>query len=657
MKRTALIVIVILSAGKIYSQAPLAKPGIVNETWSDKPVLHTIDKKFETESAVILSDIRRIEYIDDTKGDVISYKTLHKIIHVNDDKGIEAFNKIYLPVSDNADLTDIKARTILPGGKVIELDKSNIKDLKEDDRQYKIFAMDGLVKGCEVEYYYTYNKETSFFGREIMQTHIPVLMAQLEIIAPERLGFDVKIFNNDGKGTDTVINEKRVLTVTMQDLTGADDEKYSNYTANMARVEFKLSYNALKSKTERLFTWDELARRVYQNYTVSTPKELKKTEDLVSDNKWAKLLTETEKIAAVENYIKKNIGTREDISGDDAENIEKILRNKFASHRGIIRLFAAVYSKLGIDIQFVLTGDRSEFSLDKNFENWNNCENSLIYFSSQKKYLAPTESSLRYPWIEPNWGNTYGLFCKGTTIGTFTTAIAEIKPVLLEDYTQSSDDIDAKIELNTSADTLLINTRQLYRGYSAGFYRAVFNYSSEEDQKKYLKEFVKFGTNSENIVSTKLENKDFESYTENKPFVLNASVKASELVEKAGSKVLVKIGEIIGPQVEMYQEKPRQFPMELPYAHTLKRKIEFTIPAGYSVKNLNELSIKDTYEESGQLTMGFVSSYKQEGNKITVEIVEEYRKTFYPLSQYEDFKKIINASADFNKIVLVLDKK
>src|SRR5450432_3727514 len=66
MKRTALIVIVILSAGKIYSQAPLAKPGIVNETWSDKPVLHTIDKKFETESAVILSDIRRIEYIDDT---------------------------------------------------------------------------------------------------------------------------------------------------------------------------------------------------------------------------------------------------------------------------------------------------------------------------------------------------------------------------------------------------------------------------------------------------------------------------------------------------------------------------------------------------------------------------------------------------------------
>ncbi len=37
--------------------------------------------------------------------------------------------------------------------------------------------------------------------------------------------------------------------------------------------------------------------------------------------------------------------------------------------------------------------------------------------------------------------------------------------------------------------------------------------------------------------------------------------------------------------------------------------------------------------------------------------MEEYRRVSYPLSQYEDFKKVINASADFNKVVLVLQKK
>jgi hypothetical protein len=36
--------------------------------------------------------------------------------------------------------------------------------------------------------------------------------------------------------------------------------------------------------------------------------------------------------------------------------------------------------------------------------------------------------------------------------------------------------------------------------------------------------------------------------------------------------------------------------------------------------------------------------------------MEQYRRIIYPLAEYEDFKKVINASADFNKIVLVLEK-
>jgi hypothetical protein len=654
MKTLTLFTCAVFTLGNVFSQS---LPAIDKEIWNDKPTIHAIDKKFNNESAIILSDTRRIEFIDDAQANVQAYKTLHKIIHVIDDKGIEAFNKVYLPVTDNEDLVDIKARTILPNGKIIELDKKNIKDLQEDDRVYKIFALDGLEKGCEIEYYYTFKRGGNFFGSEIMQVKIPVIKASFSIVSPERLLFDAKIFNSAAKPMDTVLNSKKYINVTMQDLASAEDEKYATYTANLARVDFKLSYNAANSTNVRLFTWNELARRLYEMYARYSEKELKKVDNLISDNKWNKLATEKEKITAVENYLKKNIATREDVDSEDAQNFELILKKKIASFKGIMRLYGAVYSKLGIGMQYVLTGNRAEFAIDKNFENWNNCENYLLYFPSQKKYLAPTKAELRYPWIEPYWGNTYGLFCKSTTIGNFTTAIAEVMPVLLEDYVHSSNDIEAKVELNSSADTLLINIRQLYRGYAAGGYRAVFNFSSAEQQQQYLKEFVKFGTNSENIVSTRLENLDFESYSDNKPFVLNASVKASELIEKAGNKLLVKIGDLIGPQVEMYQEKPRQFPMEIPYPHTLGRKIEFVIPEGYVVKNLNELIINETYRENDQTTMGFVSGYKQVGNTIVIEIAEEYKKTFYPLAQYEAFKKIINAAADFNKIVLLLEKK
>jgi hypothetical protein len=129
------------------------------------------------------------------------------------------------------------------------------------------------------------------------------------------------------------------------------------------------------------------------------------------------------------------------------------------------------------------------------------------------------------------------------------------------------------------------------------------------------------------------------------------------LIEKAGNKLLVKIGMAIGPQAEMYQEKPRQEPINIEFGHVEERKIEFIIPAGYTISNVSDLKMDQTFKDNGELTMGFVSDYEIKGNILSIHIMEEYRKTFYPLSQFDQFRKIINTSSDFNKVVLVLEKK
>jgi hypothetical protein len=658
MKKLLIVLFLPALAPIAYGQAK-TNPNVLLEEWSKQPALHKIDGKYSKESAIVLLDKRRMEFVDEGKNDLAVYRTLHKIIHVNDDKGIETFNRVYLGVSDNADIVDIRARTILPDGKIIEIDKANIKDLKEEDgNMYKIFAMDGLEKGCEVEFYYTYKREASFFGRETVQGPFPVLDAQLQILTPERLVFDMKGYNCKVEPTDTVIGEKRWVFAGLKDIIGAEEEKYAASGANLGRIEYKLSHNTAVNSEVRLFTWNELAKRAFTLYTSYSEKEIKKTEAFVKDNKWAGLAAEKQKIVAVENYIKKNIATREDISSDDAENLEMILKNRLASHRGIIRLYGAIFRMLGIDHQFVLAGDRNESTIDKSFENWNVPDNTLIFFPATGKFMAPTLLETRYPWINPFWGGADGIFLKGTTIGNFTTAIAEIKLVPLEDFSESINSIDSKVHLNPGDDTLMVDMRQCYAGYSGSSYRADFTLASAEDRKAIIKQMVKFGTNnSENTVFSETSNVDFESYSDNKPFTLHAIVKANELVESAGSKILVKVGELIGPQSEMYQEKPRQFPIQLPFPHTLERNIAFTLPDGYAVKNLDDLVIHDVYTESGDTTMGFTSTYKLEGNVVNIHVMEEYRRVSYPLSQYEDFKKIINASADFNKVVLVLQKK
>ncbi len=281
----------------------------------------------------------------------------------------------------------------------------------------------------------------------------------------------------------------------------------------------------------------------------------------------------------------------------------------------------------------------------------------LLYFPGTKKFLAPTLLQDRYPSINPYWGGADALFCKGTTIGSFSTAIAEIKNVPLEDYTQTYDNIESKARLNPGNDTLLIDMRQFYAGYSAAPYRTNFTLGSADDQKEMLKSMVKFGTNSENIVTSDLQNQDFESYSDNKPFILHAVVKSTELLENAGNKLLIKVGEFIGPQEEMYQEKPRQLPVQLAFPHALDRKIDFVIPDGYTVKNIGDLAINRTMADHGDTLACFISSYKLEGNTIKISVQEHYLRISYPLSQFEEFKKVINASADFNKIVLVLEKK
>ncbi len=614
MKKFLIILILPVLAHTAYGQAK-SNPNLLLEEWNKQPALHKIDSKYSKESAVILLDKRRMEYVDEGKNELAVYRTLHKIIHVNDDKGIESFNRVYLGVSDNTDIVDIRARTILPGGKIIELDKANIKDMKEEDgNMYKIFAMEGLEKGCEVEYYYTFKREASFFGRETLQGSFPILDAQVQILTPQRLVFDVKGYNCSLTPTDTVIGEKRWLSAGLSDVNGAEEEKYAASDANMKRLEYKLSHNTAVNSEVRLFTWNELAKRAFTIYTTYSEKEIKKTEAFIKSNKWADASTDKQKIVDVENYIKKNIATREDINSDDAENLEMILKNRLASHRGIIRLYGAIFQMLGIDHQFVLAGDRSESTIDKNFENWNVPDNTLIFFPKTGKFMAPTLLETRYPWINPYWAGADGIFLKGTTIGNFTTAIAEIKPIPLEDFSQSFNSIESKVSLNPGNDTLLVDMRQCYGGYSGSSYRADFTLATAEDRKAIIKQMVRFGTNnSENTVYSETSNSDFESYSDNKPFTLHAIVRANEMVERAGSKILVKVGELIGPQSEMYQEKPRQFPVQLPFPHTLERNITFTLPDGYAVKNLDDLIIHDTYTESGDTTMGFNSSYTIQG--------------------------------------------
>jgi hypothetical protein len=60
---------------------------------------------------------------------------------------------------------------------------------------------------------------------------------------------------------------------------------------------------------------------------------------------------------------------------------------------------------------------------------------------------------------------------------------------------------------------------------------------------------------------------------------------------------------------------------------------------------------------NGQVSCCFTSDYEVTGNQLVIYSTEYYSELTYPVEDFEDFRMVINAAADFNKKTILLSKK
>lgn len=625
--------------------------------WAEKPVLHKVPANFKDESAVYLMDRRIFHYKFENK-EISQYNYVYRLVKVQDDKGIEMFNRVYLPVYDNTIISDIKARVINAAGKVIDVPENKIKEEEEDGRRYKIFAMEGVDKGAEVEYSYTLKKTPSFFGSEIFQNEsVPYAQARILIITPDHLQFTAKGFNGFKVMPDSIVNGERLLPAYSENIPELDNEKYALRDRFLQRVDYKFSYNLANSADVEVNTWKELCKKIYPNLTAITEKEKKALAKFMAGLQIPADANEETTIELLEDYMKSNVNIDDKLVSEGADNIESIIKTGNANNYGADRLFIAMLETKGIKYQVVYPSVRDQLPLDEDIANWNRVEETLIYFPGTGKFVQPSGEIYRYPYAAPYWVGTKGLFLKGLSIGDVKTAVGKFDSIPMEPFSESAQNMEVTAKLDASGDSLIIDCKQILKGYAATSYRPIWKYLPKDKQDEAVKGIINSIAKSENIQNIKTENTRLIDTWDNKPLNISSTIHTAEPLERAGNKLLFKIGELIGPQEQMYQEKPRQLPIELDYAHILHRTLRFEIPAGYSIKNPNDLKIDIQHKENGELTMGFVSTYTIKDNILDIDVMETYARQRYPLEQFETFKKVINAAADFNKVVLVLEKK
>lgn len=626
--------------------------------WDPKPAMHKIPAAFSKESAVIIESDVNLEYRSELN-DVNIYRSIHRIVKVMDDKGIEAFNTFTIPMSNGKTIEFIKARTILPNGKIIEIGKDKVKEIKNEEGvpQY-MFAMEGVEKNAEIEIQYTEKKPLAFFGAELFQFSIPVLHAAFSMSTPQRMIFQVKGYNGFGSAKDSLIDGTRYYETSRSSIPALHSEPYSDMDANQMRVEYKLCYMPEQNPDVRMLTWQDLAKQLYKGYYDFSSKEKhavqKYLEQLqVNDND-----AEIDKIHKIEDGIKSNIVFNKDLEGDAAKDIDKVITNKTANEEGYARLFTACFTLAGVKHEFGVSSNRFEHPLDEDFENWNYLTTYVIYFPNERQFLAPSYIYYRYPVVPPSLLTNKVILSKTTTIGDVTSAVADIREVAPLPIKESEDNITANVSFTGDDLDPQLEVTHSFSGYTALGIREAVLLLPKDKQKETIQNIVNLSDKPEDVLTYKTANSAFHNYYDNKPLKLMATLKAPQLMEKAGPKYLFKLGDVIGRQQEMYQDTKRELPISIAYPHSENRSITVNIPAGYKVLNPDAIRIhQDDKNANGSATMGFDSDYKIDGDKLYVNIKEYYSGLSYPVSYYETFRKVINASADFNKVVLVMVKQ
>jgi hypothetical protein len=647
--KSKLFTLVLVMATLAVAYATEVKP----YEWEKNRARYTLTEAEKGLSELMLKQHTRYEYVLEND-QFLMYSTVHHIVWVNNDEAVKKHNRIVIPMNSALELTDLKARAINKDGKAVYFDKNNLKELKDEEtgNAYRIFAIEGIELGSEIEYYFTRKMRGSIYDRVYMQFDVPVKNASFLLSCPPHLKFDFKSYEGLTGVTKNEGQERNSYTAEASDIPAMKKETFSYFDSNRKRIEFKLAYNTARSQA-RMYTWDEAAKTFYgilYNVSKDDEKALDKFIKTLGDKPSDKIET---RIRQVEQKIKTSIKVSNDRSEESLDRVESIIKSRIASREGITKFMLALYGKLGINCQPAITCSRENIRFDGKFDSWSYLDDYVIYFPATKGFLAPYELKTRYPLIPADWTSQQALFIEPLVVGELKSALATIAEIPAADYTISNDDMDIEVTFNADLTSTTIHQKRLMGGYNALYFTPYHDLMTEEQRKQMIEELAKQGAPDAQVKkwSTKVDT-DRKSDS----FFMDTEFESTSFLERAGPRVLFKAGELIGPQVEMYRDDQRLTPVENEFNRGYDRHIKINIPAGYTIKNPQDFKIDITYKDGEQTPFLFQSDYVLKDNILEVNIKEYYKQISAPVARYEDFRKVINAAADFNKITLVLEK-
>lgn len=174
----------------------------------------------------------------------------------------------------------------------------------------------------------------------------------------------------------------------------------------------------------------------------------------------------------------------------------------------------------------------------------------------------------------------------------------------------------------------------------------------KEEKPKMMESLAEneYGYEVEKYGSFRLQ-QDGRSYKK-RSLKYNESFSLAEMTASAGQDLVVPILALMGEQPKIKQdERKRSLPVDVRYPRTFNWNITLALPAGYTVKGVENLN-RQMSNVCGSVT----SSARVDGNNLIIDVKKVYKGKHFDVAQWQQFVEVLDAGYDLSQAKVILKK-
>lgn len=556
---------------------------------------------------------------------------------IQSDAGVETFGQLVFPyTSANEKLNIDLVRVLKSDGSAVNASPSDVQDLTAPvareapiytDSRQKHVTVRGLRPGDVLEYQVTWQIDTPVAPNHFWLDHnfvvrdLIVLDEQLEVDIP----LDSKVKLKKEPSLEPVIKE--------QDGRRLYTWKHSNLrrkTKEEEEEERKKNKELDEPKPPQIQmttfqSWDEVGRwyaELARDRVVPDEKIRARAESLVQG-----LATDREKIEALYNFVAKNFRYVSLSLGQGRYQphlAADVLANQYGDCKDKHTLLAAMLSAAGLRAYPVLINSHRKIDPDMPSPGQFDHVISAIPVGNETLWADTTAEIAPFQLLVPPLRDKQALLIPASGPARLEKTPAE--PPFL-----STEDLEIESKVNELG-KLSGHSRLVVRGDGEMLFRTIFRRTPKSDWERLGIYFSQIGA----VVSEVKAVKASDPAETEKPFEIEYDFTDDDFLDWSSKKTKLFLPlpslHLTQPDEDHGEKKPIQLgpPIKMSY------RLKLTLPSNYQTRAPLPLKVSRDYAD-------YISTYKLEGNVLTVERSLHLRQREIPAARLQDFQAFVAA--------------